>query len=116
MRQCPHAHARCRRGASGHLAPLGVAGGGGRAGRRRRRAGALSRHAETDRSGALRSDCHGWNQVSLLPPVRAVLFDKDGTLFDFNATWMPLYLETANEVAGGDKALALELLVESGYD
>lgn len=51
-----------------------------------------------------------------LPPVRAVLFDKDGTLFDFNATWMPLYLETADEVAGGDKALALKLLVESGYD
>jgi phosphoglycolate phosphatase len=54
--------------------------------------------------------------VTLLPPVRAVLFDKDGTLFDFNATWMPLYLDTANEVAGGDKALALKLLVESGYD
>jgi len=54
--------------------------------------------------------------VSLLPPVRGLLFDKDGTLFDFNATWMPLYLETANEVAGGDRALALELMVESGYD
>lgn len=54
--------------------------------------------------------------MSLLPPVRGLLFDKDGTLFDFNATWMPLYLETANEVAGGDRALALELLVESGYD
>ena len=44
------------------------------------------------------------------------MFDKDGTLFDFNATWMPLYLDTANEVAGGDKALALKLLVESGFD
>jgi phosphoglycolate phosphatase len=54
--------------------------------------------------------------VSLLSAVRGLLFDKDGTLFDFNATWMPLYLETANEVAGGDKALALRLLVESGYD
>ncbi|QEX21657.1 phosphoglycolate phosphatase [Hypericibacter adhaerens] len=52
----------------------------------------------------------------MLPTVRGVLFDKDGTLFDFNATWMPLYLETADEVAGGDKALALRLLVESGYD
>lgn len=54
--------------------------------------------------------------MSPLPSVRGVLFDKDGTLFDFNATWMPLYLETADEVAGGDKALALKLLVESGYD
>jgi len=54
--------------------------------------------------------------VNLLPAVRGLLFDKDGTLFDFNATWMPLYLETADEVAGGDKALALRLLVESGYD
>lgn len=54
--------------------------------------------------------------MSLLPPVRGLLFDKDGTLFDFNATWMPLYLEIASEVAGGDSALALELLVESGYD
>lgn len=52
----------------------------------------------------------------MLPTVRGVLFDKDGTLFDFNATWMPLYLETADDVAGGDKALALRLLVESGYD
>jgi len=54
--------------------------------------------------------------VSLLSAIRGLLFDKDGTLFDFNATWMPLYLETANEVAGGDKTLALKLLVESGYD
>ena len=54
--------------------------------------------------------------MNLLPAVRGLLFDKDGTLFDFNATWMPLYLETADEVAGGDKALALRLLVESGYD
>ena len=54
--------------------------------------------------------------MSLLSAIRGLLFDKDGTLFDFNATWMPLYLETANEVAGGDKTLALKLLVESGYD
>jgi phosphoglycolate phosphatase len=54
--------------------------------------------------------------VTLFGAIRGLLFDKDGTLFDFNATWMPLYLETANEVAGGDKALALRLLVESGYD
>jgi phosphoglycolate phosphatase len=54
--------------------------------------------------------------VNLFGAIRGLLFDKDGTLFDFNATWMPLYLETANEVAGGDKTLALKLLVESGYD
>src|SRR5688572_24685905 len=31
--------------------------------------------------------------------IRGVLFDKDGTLVDFRATWVPAYLGVAGELA-----------------
>ena len=37
-------------------------------------------------------------------PVKAVLFDKDGTLVDFNGTWHALYEKLALEVTGGDES------------
>jgi len=50
--------------------------------------------------------------------IRAILFDKDGTLTDFHATWMPAYREAAQALAvySGRPALAEALLVAGGYD
>lgn len=48
--------------------------------------------------------------------IAGILFDKDGTLLDYHATWMPLNRQAALMVAGGDAALAQHLLVSTGYD
>lgn len=50
------------------------------------------------------------------PEIRAILFDKDGTLFDFHKTWMPGYRAIAAEVAEGDAALTARLLAATGLD
>jgi phosphoglycolate phosphatase len=49
-------------------------------------------------------------------PIRAVLFDKDGTLIDFRATWIPAYEAIVRELFGADDALADRLLAGGGYD
>ena len=51
--------------------------------------------------------------------IRAVLFDKDGTLVDFHATWTAAYRGAAKELAtlaGGGSRLADDLLRRHGYD
>jgi phosphoglycolate phosphatase len=50
------------------------------------------------------------------PLPKAVLFDKDGTLVDFNGTWHALYEKLALEVTGGIEAEALRLLIEGGLN
>lgn len=45
-----------------------------------------------------------------------MLFDKDGTLFDFHATWVPVYEALARDVAGGDPDKAARLLNVAGRD
>ena len=48
--------------------------------------------------------------------IKAILFDKDGTLFDFHKTWMPPCWEAAGYVAEGDEDLTLKLMQAGGYD
>ena len=50
------------------------------------------------------------------PAIRGVLFDKDGTLIDFFATWSTAYEQAAHDTAGGDVALAEKLLALGGRD
>ena len=49
-------------------------------------------------------------------PVRAVLFDKDGTLLDYARTWTPINREIALLAARGDPHLADTLLALGGQD
>ncbi len=48
--------------------------------------------------------------------MRGVLFDKDGTLLDFEASWSRVYKELCLELAEGDDAKAEAMLVAGGYD
>jgi phosphoglycolate phosphatase len=48
--------------------------------------------------------------------IRAVLFDKDGTFVDFNATWCPALESVMIEMAGGDKEVFARLVDVNHYD
>ena len=48
--------------------------------------------------------------------MRGILFDKDGTLLDFEATWTPVLKRLAREAAAGDPARAVALLDAGGLD
>ncbi len=48
--------------------------------------------------------------------VKGILFDKDGTLLDYYATWMPANREAALTVAEGDETLGQRLMLAGGYD
>lgn len=54
--------------------------------------------------------------LSSYSPIRAVLFDKDGTLIDFAASWGPVMAIVAAELAPDDPALARRLLEIGGHD
>jgi phosphoglycolate phosphatase len=46
--------------------------------------------------------------------IRAILFDKDGTLLDFWPSWGPIAVAAAAHAAGGDEELAAHLLRVAG--
>lgn len=48
--------------------------------------------------------------------IEGIVFDKDGTLFDYDRTWLPVNRATALAAAGGDAPLADRLLALGGHD
>lgn len=50
------------------------------------------------------------------PPIKGILFDKDGTLIDFQATWHAIGDHMALKAAGGDRDEADRLMAVAGYD
>ena len=50
-------------------------------------------------------------------PIEAVLFDKDGTLVDLLATWLPTYRAATDRLAeaAGDPSLSDRLMIAGGW-
>ncbi|WP_102868364.1 HAD family hydrolase [Pseudovibrio exalbescens] len=48
--------------------------------------------------------------------IKAVLFDRDGTLIDLDKTWAPAFVYILEQLAQGDQTLATELGREAGFD
>lgn len=48
--------------------------------------------------------------------IRALLFDKDGTVIDYRKTWVPINRRIASVLSGGDARMAAQLLRLGGHD
>ena len=48
--------------------------------------------------------------------IAGILFDKDGTLLDYDESWVPVNYEVASIAADGDAELASHLLLAGGMD
>ncbi len=51
-----------------------------------------------------------------MPDIKGILFDKDGTLVDFQKTWFAIGDLMALRAADGDRARADALMTAAGYD
>ena len=51
-----------------------------------------------------------------MPDIKGILFDKDGTLVDFQKTWFAIGDLMALRAADGDRARADDLMTAAGYD
>jgi phosphoglycolate phosphatase len=51
-----------------------------------------------------------------VPAIKGILFDKDGTLVDFQATWFAVGDLMAMQAADGDRSRADQLMEAAGYD
>lgn len=49
-------------------------------------------------------------------PIKAILFDKDGTLIDYHQSWGPTNRRAARIAAAGDTVLEARLLTIAGFD
>ncbi|RUL98693.1 HAD family hydrolase [Rhizobium chutanense] len=54
--------------------------------------------------------------MSAASPIKGILFDKDGTLLDYDESWLPVNRELARIAAQGDPLLADRLLAACGMD
>ncbi|PJI45206.1 MAG: haloacid dehalogenase [Rhizobium sp.] len=54
--------------------------------------------------------------MSVPSQIAGILFDKDGTLLDFDASWEPVNRQVSMVAAGGDADLADRLLAACGMD
>jgi len=54
--------------------------------------------------------------VKSLGDIKGILFDKDGTLVDFNATWLGVADFMAMDASDGDRWKADRLLAAAGFD
>src|SRR5690606_36764625 len=54
--------------------------------------------------------------IIMAPMIKGLLFDKDGTLLDYEASCPPINLEAAHLAARGDDALPARLLRAGGAE
>ena len=54
--------------------------------------------------------------IAAMTQIRGIIFDKDGTLVDFEATWTEVAEKLALVASGGDPAEAARLLDLGGFD
>ena len=73
--------------------------------------------SEPDPGSSMRSALGRAAPASRRGTIRGILFDKDGTLLDFDATWLPAYRRGARAVAALAGTVGAEsLLAAGGFD
>lgn len=65
---------------------------------------------------AVSRDTTGWSPRQTAKAMHGILFDKDGTLLDFEATWLPLLNAVVRDLARGDEDVAEAMLIKGGFD